>query len=288
MTEPKTHTLDTDGAVITYYVRASESSTEPPLLVVGGPMDAAGFVTLAGHFADRTVISFDPRGAGQSRRTDGAARTTPDENADDLHRVLNDLGVDQVDVFATSGGAVTALVLTATHPEQVRTLVAHEPPASQEVSDREVALAACTDIRRTYEAEGFGPAMAKFIALVMHSGELPSDYAERPAPDPAAFGLPTTDDGSRDDALMANIIDTNHYKHDFDRLRAVPTRIIVAVGAESTTELAARGGIAVAGRLGIEPTTFPSDHAGYAGGEYGMTGKPDEFAAKLREVLAEG
>ena len=34
-----------------------------------------------------------------------------------------------VDIFATSGGAVNALALVAKHPEQVRTLVAHEPPA---------------------------------------------------------------------------------------------------------------------------------------------------------------
>jgi hypothetical protein len=31
---------------------------------------------------------------------------------------------------------------------------------------------------------------------------------------------------------------------------------------------------------------FPSDHGGFLGGEYGQTGQPDAFAAKLREVLA--
>jgi hypothetical protein len=34
--------------------------------------------------------------------------------------------------------------------------------------------------------------------------------------------------------------------------------------------------------------SFPSDHGGFLGGEYGQTGKPDTFAAKLREVLAAG
>jgi pimeloyl-ACP methyl ester carboxylesterase len=69
-----------------------------------------------------------------------------------------------VDIFASSGGAVNALALVANHPEQVRTLVAHEPPASQELPDREPVLAACVDIRQTYQTSGFGPAMAKFIA----------------------------------------------------------------------------------------------------------------------------
>ena len=42
--------------------------------------------------------------------------------------------------------------------------MAHEPPASQELPDREPVLAACVDIRQTYQTSGFGPAMAKFIA----------------------------------------------------------------------------------------------------------------------------
>jgi hypothetical protein len=29
---------------------------------------------------------------------------------------------------------------------------------------------------------------------------------------------------------------------------------------------------------------FPSDHAGFLGGEYGQTGEPDAFATKLRQV----
>jgi hypothetical protein len=50
-------------------------------------------------------------------------------------------------------------------------------------------------------------------------------------------------------------------------------------------ELAHRGAVAVAKRLGTAPVTFPSGHGGFLGGEYGQTGKPDEFASKLREVL---
>src|SRR5206468_250691 len=131
---------------------------------------AAGFVTLAGHFTDRTVVTYDPRGADRSRRTDGATETTPDEHADDLHRIISALDAGPVDIFATSGGAVNALALVARHPEQVRTLVAHEPPALQELPDREYALAAAKDVHETYLRAGYGPAMAKFIALVSYEG----------------------------------------------------------------------------------------------------------------------
>ena len=101
------------------------------------------------------------------------------------------------------------------------------------------------------------------------------------------FGLPTEDDGSRNDALLGqNIVSCTHYQPDFDALRAASTRIVIAAGAESEGELANRAAKAVAERLGTTPVTFPSDHGGFLGGEYGQTGDPDAFAAKLREVLA--
>jgi pimeloyl-ACP methyl ester carboxylesterase len=147
--------------------------------MIGPPGGTAGFGTLAGHFADRTVVSYDPRGVERSERTDDATESTPDEHADDLHRLISALGAGPVDIFASSGGAVNALALVARHPEQVRKLVAHEPPA-QELLDREQALAACVDIHQTYQHSGLGPAMAKFITLVAYESPLPADFADRP------------------------------------------------------------------------------------------------------------
>ncbi len=289
MTEPKTHTLDAPGAVLHYDVRSNDSATEPVLLLIGSPMGASGFTTLAGHFQDRTVVTYDPRGADRSKRTDGAAETTPDEHADDLHRLISALDAGPVDIFASSGGAVNALALVAKHPEQVRTLVAHEPPAARELPDRESALPVFADIRQTYYRSGYGPAMAKFIAMVGHEGPIPADWTDRPAPDPAHFGLPTEDDGSRDDPLVGqNMLSCPGYGHDFDALRAAPTRIVVGVGAESSQNMPGRAAVAVAERLGTAPVTFPGGHAGFLGGEYGHTGGDSEaFASTLRQVLTD-
>src|SRR4029079_11144859 len=185
MTEPKTHTLDVPGAVLHYDVRdPSQASSEPVLLIIGSPMGADGFTTLAGHFTDRTVVTYDPRSAGRSKRTDGASETTPDEHADDLHRLISALDAGPVDIFASSGGAVNALALVARHPEQVRTLVAHEPPLLTLLPDSEAALGAAHDAYATYQRSGFGPGMAKFIVLVQHKGPFSGDWAAQPAPDP--------------------------------------------------------------------------------------------------------
>jgi pimeloyl-ACP methyl ester carboxylesterase len=257
----------------------------PPLMLIGSPMDARGFVSLAARFPDRTVVTYDPRGVERSPKADPSSESTPDQHADDLHRVIAAVG-GPVDLFASSGGAVNALALVARHPDDVRTLVAHEPPASQLLPDREAALAACTDIRDTYMRAGNGRAMAKFIALVQLTGPVPEDFATRIDPDPAQFGMTSEDDGRRDDALLGqNLITCNFYEHDIAALQAAATRIVIGVGAESAGTLAHRGGQAVAERLGVEPTVFPSHHAGFAGGEFGIQGDPDRFAATLRMAL---
>lgn len=289
MTEPTVRTLDVPGATLAYDIRGNTSSSAPVLLLIGSPMGAAGFTTLAGHFTDRTVVTYDPRGVERSAKADPSSPSTPDEHADDLHRIIQSLDAGPVDLFASSGGAVNALALVARHPEQVRTLVAHEPPLASILPDREAAMAACRAVQETYLRRGWGAGMAHFITLVSHQGPFTDEIAGRPGPDPAAFGMPTEDDGSRVDALLGqNMVTSTHYEPDFDALRSASTRIVIAAGAESEGEMANRGAHAVAERLGTSPLTFPSNHGGFLGGEYGQTGDPDAFAAALRVVLDAG
>jgi pimeloyl-ACP methyl ester carboxylesterase len=284
----RTETLEVPGATLAYDIRSAEAeSAAPVLLMIASPMDASGFTTLAKHFPDRTVVTYDPRGVSRSTRADGATWSTPDEHADDLHRLISALDAGPVDIFASSGGAVNALALVARHPEQVRTLVAHEPPAATVLSDREQALAAVVDIHKTYERDGLGPAMAKFIAITTVKGPIPAGFGD-PPPNPADFGLPTEDDGTRNDPMLGgHIVACTHYEHDFDALRAASTRIIIGAGAESEGTFTHRAALAVAERLGAEAVIFPSHHGGFLGGEFGWYGQPDAFAATLRQVLGE-
>jgi pimeloyl-ACP methyl ester carboxylesterase len=280
MTEPKTDTLAVPGAVLHYDVRANDASEQPVLLITGSPMGADGFAALAGRFGDRTVITYDPRGVGRSQRADGASGSPPEEHAEDLHRLIGALGAGPVDIFGSSGGAVNALALVARHPEQVRTLVAHEPPTAGVLPDRDAVLATCEVIHETYLRDGFGKAMAKFTAMVGQQGPLPDDFASRPGPNPADLGLPVADDGSRNHPLLGlHMIVCSHYQHDFAALAATPVRIVLGVGAESAAMMPGRAAVAMAARLGSAPVTFPGDHVGFGS-------QPDAFAAALRAVLS--
>jgi pimeloyl-ACP methyl ester carboxylesterase len=251
-------------------------------------MGAAGFGTLSGYFADRTIVTYDPRGSERSVLTESTTPPTPEDHADDLHRIIQEVGGGPVDLFASSGGAVNALALVAKYPQDVRTLVAHEPPLPTVLPDREAALAAARAIHETYMQRGWGAGMAHFIAVVSHRGEFPDDFAQQPAPDPAMFGMPTEDDGSRTDPLLGlGIVGSIGYEPDFDAVKKASTRVVMAAGAEGEGEMANRGAHAVAERLGTKPVIFPSGHGGFLGGEYGQTGEPEAFAAKLRDALSE-
>ncbi len=287
MADKRTHTLAVPGAEVVYDVREPVPARDGRrvLLMIGQPMTADGFDALAGHFEDRTVVTYDPRGLGRSVRSDGRTDNTPHDQAADLHQLIEELG-SPVDVFASSGGAVTALELVATHPDDVVTLVAHEPPINAVLPDAAAAERAQAGFNDAYESGGSGAGMAAFIAMTSWQGEFTDAYFAQPAPDPAMFGLPATDDGRRDDPLLSKksraITD---YRPDPGKLNAAGTRIVAAVGEESAGTYTARTAAGVAALLGQRPTVFPSHHGGFAGGDSGYAGKPAEFAARLREVL---
>lgn len=288
MSDIETRVLDVPGARLRYDIRGDLSApgaADRAVFLIGSPMAAAGFGTLASYLTDRPVVTYDPRHTERSELTDDT-EVTPDVHADDLHRVINDLGLPAINIFGSSGGAINALALVAAHPEQVRILVAHEPPTASVLPDREQLETAFRDIHETYLRDGMGAAMAKFIALTSHTGELPKDWSERPAPDPAQFGLPSEDDGSRDDPLLgAAMLTVPTYELDFDALRAASTTIHLAAGVESEGQLTARATHEIADSLGSEVVTFPSHHGGFLGDEYGMPGQPAAFAETLKELL---
>ena len=279
-----TRTIRAPGVTLTYDVRPGTGS-DIPLFLIGSPMGAAGFASLADRFPDRTIITYDPRGSERSVKDDPSTPNTAEQQGDDLHRIISEVG-GPVDLFASSGGAVNAMALITKHPEDVRILVAHEPPLASVLPDSENAKAAVRAISDSYQRGGFGHGMTHFMAITGHRGEFPDDIAEQPAPDPAMFGMPAEDDGNRTDVMLAqNIIGTTHYEPDFDALKAASTRVVVAAGSESEGEMANRGAYGVADKLGTDVVVFPSHHGGFLGGEYGWPGEPDAFAARLREVL---
>ena len=283
-----THTLQTTEADIVYDVHGPRPSADgrPLLLMVGQPMEAGGFYTLAELFPERTVITYDPRGLGRSTRKDGRADNTPELQASDLHALIEHLGTGPVDVFGSSGGAVTALALVTLYPGDVVTVVAHEPPLMSVLPDAAAAKRAEAAVGDAYGAGGRHAGMAAFIAMSSWQGEFTDEFLARPPADPAAFGMPADDDGARDDPLLSGrSTAVTAYRPDAEALVSAPTRVVIAVAEESGSSLTGRSSAATADLLGQSASVFPSHHGGFLGPDSGYPGKPEEFARKLREVL---
>jgi pimeloyl-ACP methyl ester carboxylesterase len=286
-----THTLSTPDVDLVYDVHGPLPTADgrPPLVLIGQPMDASGFAALVPQFPDRTVVTYDPRGLGRSTRKDGRTDHDPETQAGDLHALVEALGAGPVEVFGSSGGAITGLALVTAHPGDVRTLVSHEPPIIPVLPDAAASERARAGVRDAYEAKGWGAGMAAFIAMTSWSGEYSDDYFAQPLPDPAAFGMPTEDDGTRGDPLLSDRSwAVSSYRPDVAALTAAPTRVVVAVAEESGDTFTGRTSRAVAALLDREAVVFPSHHGGFMGGDGPYAGKPEEFGRKLREVLDAG
>ncbi|GAB3678057.1 alpha/beta fold hydrolase [Angustibacter aerolatus] len=282
------HSIETDGATITYDVHPARDGSirRPPLVMVGQPMTAEGFGALAARFGERTVVTYDPRGLGRSRRHDGRMTQDPVVQAGDVLAVIGAVADGPVEVFASSGGAVTALALVERHPDAVSTLVAHEPPLVRVLPDAEQAERALLRVREAYLARGRWHGMAAFLAMTAWQGPFDERFAGQPVPDPSAFGMPGDDDGARDDELLSDRgAAVTTYLPDAPALQAAATRVVVAVGAESAGTFTGRTSEATAELLGRRATVFPSHHGGFLDPATGYGGDPDAFAARLREVL---
>jgi pimeloyl-ACP methyl ester carboxylesterase len=282
------HVFETEAAEIAYDVhgRLPTADGRPLLFMVGQPMTADGFGALAAQFPDRTVITYDPRGLGRSTRRDSSVENSPMVQADDLHALIEELGAGPVEMFGSSGGAVTALALVSAHPEDVITLVAHEPPLMHVLPDAEAALRAQAAMRDAYEANGANAGMASFIAMTSWPGEFTDEYFARLPVDPAGFGMPSDDDGSRDSPLLSDRSwAITGYRPDVDALVAAPTRIVIGVAEESGNAFTGRTSHATADLLGQRPTVFPSHHGGFLSSDSPYPGRPEAFAGRLREAL---
>lgn len=283
--QPTHRQLDVPGARLYYEVRGSG----PLLLVVGQPMTSAPFGPVADILAaDHTVVTYDPHGLGESTLDDPSLDVTPEIEADDLARLIEAVGDGSADVFGTSGGAVAGLALATYHPERLRTLVAHEPPVAELLPDAPFVRAAVDDVQDVFREHGSGAAWGRFISLVM--AEEPLTEA---GPPPATWPPEGADQGDSqeppapsekqlaDDALffLRMLKPFTRYEPAVDVLQAGTPRVVVAVGAASGSEIAARSARALAERLGTPAAEFPGDHAGFMA-------DPAAFAEALRKTLA--
>jgi pimeloyl-ACP methyl ester carboxylesterase len=285
MNPARSDTLTVPGASLYYEVRGAG----PVLLMIpGGPADAGAFAGIAGLLADRyTVVAYDPRGNSRSSLDGPPEDWRADVQSDDASRLLAAVGTAPAYVLGSSGGAQIGLDLAACHPEQVHTLVAHEPPAVELLPDAAHQRAFFQAVYDTYRSDGVGPAMQEFLVgagLVgagvglLEGGPASAGAGPRSGPTPEMAEMQARMGRNLDLFLAHGVRQISGYRPDIGALTAGSTRIVVGVGEASREQLAHRAGVALAERLGTNAVHFPGDHAGYGT-------HPAAFAETLHNVL---
>ncbi|MCY8035281.1 alpha/beta fold hydrolase [Bacillus sonorensis] len=267
MTEVKNGILRVPGASLYYEMRG----TGPVLLMIHGGNGDADSYPIASLLSDRyTVVTYDRRGHSRSRLENPNESCRISVHSDDAHRLLASLTDKPAFVFGCSSGAVIGVDLAIHHPEQIRGLVAHEPPIPQLLSgsDRILGIKSLKNLENHYQQNGL-PALEEFAQAM---GITASAQPKRPA--------------ARMEQLMANIDyfirsevpALREYRPDLNRLRASSMVAVPAGGIDSKGFLPYRYAQALAEHVGTGVADFPGNHVG-------CSLYPKEFAEKLDEVL---
>ena len=267
----RTDTLKVPGATLHYEVRG----TGPVLpLIPGGTADSGVFAPIRSVLSKRyTVVTYDPRGLSRSTFDGEPKDTTVQTFADDAHRLLAAINTEAAYVFGSSG-ALLGFDLVIRHPEQVRALVAHEPPLARLLDEDDGAVALWLGVHDTYRFKGVGPAMGQFLAAagLAQGGSRPPAHAPPEASEAIA---PTP---SNPDFFLGHMwLPMADYAPDILRLRSLP--VAVAVGETSEGQLTYRSAVALAEQLGKEAAVFPGDHGG-------SRSYPRAFADRLEEAFS--
>jgi pimeloyl-ACP methyl ester carboxylesterase len=263
-------TLDAPGATLAYEVLGSG----PVLVMIGHPMPADGFRALAAQFPDRTVVLHDPRGTGASTMADPTQAPDVDVLADDLSRVLAAVTDGPADVLGSSGGGITALALAAAHPEQVGTVVAHEPPLTEYLPDAAAVREQLAGVAPTHRDHGLFPGMGAFAVVAGFT-------MPEPSPDAPPPPMPSEADQRSMTRMLLGVETVCTYRV---QAASLPTdRVRIGVGAWSgDAELTGRTSRAVASELGVPLVEFPGGHGGF---HPDQGGDPAAFAEVLRTAL---
>jgi pimeloyl-ACP methyl ester carboxylesterase len=258
------------GATLHYKMQG----TGPVLLVLlGGDGDADSATQFVKKLAERfTVITHDRRGLSRSSIDDETREWSLRLHAEDAHHLLKSITDQPAYVFGTSIGALLGLELTMLHGEQVRVLVAHEPPLKQVLSSSEEIEAEQNQVQLEEAFQlNIGAAMRKFAEVAginledREEGAILSPpgagrfanfsfFMAHDAPAVRMFSLP-------EESLF-------HHSH----------QIVAAAGTTSAGRMPHQCGLKLAERLGKKSVIFPGGHIGY------LT-HPRAFATQLIRTL---
>ncbi|MFY4695284.1 alpha/beta fold hydrolase [Burkholderia glumae] len=258
--------LKVDGALLYCELRGEG----PPFLMISGAGGDAGYYArVADVLSDAfTVITYDRR--ANSRSTGARDQSLQlSQQAEDAKTIIDRLAGGDAFVFGNSAGAIIGLELASRHPESVRALIAHEPPALKTLPESDPCRDFFDRIGAIFKEAGLHAAMEKFLST--HRGDSlqawPQDLAQRVL-------------GNFDYFFRCEWASLGQFVPNFEALRSVHLPIVLGAGSEDRGLYYARPSIEIAKRIDATWVEFPGVHLEFVK-------RPEIFAAALRPLLTQ-
>jgi len=255
-------TFAVPGAQLSYEV----SGSGPILLLIPGASGTGeSFRPLVSRLISRyQVVIYDRRGFSRSS-LDGSQdyEHRLDTDADDVRRLLEYLTDHSAIVFGSSSGAIVALEVMSRSPEQVQTVVAHEPPIVSLLPDAARWLTFLDGVPQAMHQ--FGSSALGSVDHQMLHHAMREHAIEYTLPNATYW-------------MEHELRQYPRTELDLAKLSAHAERIVLACGREAQDRLPAQPNRVLARQLGREIVTFP-------GGHLGFLSSPAAFANELLAVL---
>jgi len=261
----ESNTLRVPGASIYYETRGSGSVL---LMIAAGAGDASTYSAmydiLTAHY---TVVTYDRRGYTRSPLDNPDELFPLSAHGDDAAHILAAVTDEPACVFGCSIGAIIGLDLTTRYPQQVSILVSHEAPIKQ------VMLAeGFPNLSQLNREQGQEAALKQFMAAIgIDRSDKATNTTAHQAADRAAH--------NREAWFKYDVPAVASYDVDIERLKTIPSKIVVAGGRDGRSFMPYKAAVALANLMGTTVEEFPGTHAGFVD-------FPQEYAERLVEVLS--
>ena len=225
----------------------------PVLLVPGAGGDGRQYAGLAQVLAtNHTVIAYDRRNNGRSRRESDWSETSVDQHADDALALLETLGTGPCVVFGNSTGALIALAAALKAPGSFTGVVLHEPALLGVLSNPDDAVGTVQPvIAAGVETGGLAGGAEAFVRFAAGdaAGLLPPDFF----------------DALRSNArvlLEAEFGAFASWRPEADALSGMRVPLVI-LSAEQTAPFFTEAAEWIASKAGVSRRTVPGGHMGF-------------------------
>ncbi len=282
--EMKSGYIETEGDSIFFKTRGKGKAI---LFIAPGGGDGDNYLAVADILAEKyKVITYDRRANARSSRNFPNEFSIRQQSRDAM-AVLKACGESEAVIIGNSSGAVIALDIVTSFPENVELAIIHEAPLAKLLPKTEAEkwtgfFKSCYKIGKKF---GSSVGATKFFfgiqmpaVSLIKASQKSLDYAKNEITDGDVNRISSKE--ATDILIFNELLPVTNYKPDFEKLIESASKIIVACGEYgiSKNRWYAKASKNLSNKIGCRFSIFPGNHASFMD-------TPEIWAEKIFDLL---